>query len=449
MNSQIKKSERKNDNIITSELDYSNTKVKLKSLGTVELKCISCGDIKFYVENLSKVKNDREYVSRVLYHQVISPKMSLTKFSNITSNELIKLARKFVGHERHAFKYFKETNETEFFTNFREAIKTCYQKLIKNLQDVFEPMIESSKKVFEKFNIQYGGIIKQGFDSTSYITEASKEISTIAEEFRESQLRIAESLKPAIEQYQHISRIFSEVLTPQINIWQNWAEQNRIIFDRHTKFWQNFQNQYKISGQEAIKILRKYKWFISPSLPINIVFEVVKIGSKDGNQRKAINRLFIDYFSSNKFKNLDLLVEKWETNIIFRTRMKIFKDCILIMKNAKGKYNSSNLVIPTLISQIDGIRIEFMDRNGLSFRARDNVWKGWFKNQTLDQDFFDLANDIFLNILFQKSQPGEPLDTPFAFNRHKIMHGECLSYGRIDNTIRAFLILDLLATLSN
>ena len=218
MNSQIKKSERKNDNIITSELDYSNTKVKLKSLGTVELKCISCGDIKFYVENLSKVKNDREYVSRVLYHQVISPKMSLTKFSNITSNELIKLARKFVGHERHAFKYFKETNETEFFANFREAIKTCYQKLIKNLQDVFEPMIESSKKVFEKFNIQYGGIIKQGFDSTSYITEASKEISTIAEEFRESQLRIAESLKPAIEQYQHISRIFSEVLTPQINI---------------------------------------------------------------------------------------------------------------------------------------------------------------------------------------------------------------------------------------
>lgn len=199
MNSQIKKSGRKNDNIITPKLDYSNTKIKLKSFGTVELKYVSCSDIKFYVENLSKVKNDRGYVFRVLYHQVISPKMSPTKFSNITSNELIKLAREFVGHERHAFKYFKETNEAEFFTNFREAIKTYYQKLIKKLQDVFEPMIESSKKVFEKFNIQYGDIIKQGFDSTSYITEVLKEISTIAEEFRESQLHIAESLKPAIE----------------------------------------------------------------------------------------------------------------------------------------------------------------------------------------------------------------------------------------------------------
>ena len=61
----------------------------------------------------------------------------------------------------------------------------------------------------------------------------------------------------------------------------------------------------------------------------------------------------------------------------------------------------------------------------------------------------DLANEIFLNILFQIAYPGKPLKTPFTFNRHKIIHGEYLKYGRIDNTIRAFLILDFLATLSN
>jgi len=56
----------------------------------------------------------------------------------------------------------------------------------------------------------------------------------------------------------------------------------------------------------------------------------------------------------------------------------------------------------------------------------------------------ELANEVFLNILFQGSQRGEPLKTPFTFNRHKIMHGEYVKYGRIDNTIRAFLILDFL-----
>jgi len=107
------------------------------------------------------------------------------------------------------------------------------------------------------------------------------------------------------------------------------------------------------------------------------------------------------------------------------------------------------LVIPTLIAQIDGIRLEFMNRNGLSFWTKDKYWKQWFKGQTPNPNLLDLANDIFLNILFQRSDPGEPLGIPFTFSRHKIMHGEYLRYGRIDNTIRAFLILDFLATLSN
>ncbi len=119
------------------------------------------------------------------------------------------------------------------------------------------------------------------------------------------------------------------------------------------------------------------------------------------------------------------------------------------MKNAKGKYNPSNIVLPTLIAQIDGIRIEFMNRNGLSFWTKVEKWKGLFNGLTLNQKLYESANDIFLNILFQESQPGKPLETPFTFNRHKIIHGEYLKYGRIDNTIRAFLILDFLATLSN
>ena len=184
-------------------------------------------------------------------------------------------------------------------------------------------------------------------------------------------------------------------------------------------------------------------------MPLTFIFEVVEIGKRKGNQRKAINRLFIDYFSSNNFENLEKLVDGWETNEILKPRIKIFRDCISVMRNAKGKYNPLTIVLPTLIAQIDGIRIEFMNRSGLSFWTKDRVWKGWFKGQTPNQKLLDLANDILLNILFQKSQPGRPLETPFTFNRHKIMHGGYLRYGRIDHTIRAFMILDFLAILSN
>ena len=146
---------------------------------------------------------------------------------------------------------------------------------------------------------------------------------------RQAQLSIVESLRLAIEQCQLTARIVSEYLAPQINFWQNWVEQNREIFDTYRKLWQTFQEQYKITEQEAIQILRKYKWFITPSLPLTFIFEVVKIGRRKGNQRKAINRLFIDHFSSNNFENLEKLVDGWETNEIFKPRMKIFRDCIL------------------------------------------------------------------------------------------------------------------------
>ena len=457
MNSQTKKSERKNDKTVALELNYLNTKSKSKPFGAVELKYISFGNVKFFVELLNRTKDNKEFVIQVLYHQLITPQVSLTEFSKISDEELIKLARDFVEHEQHTFRYFKETTDAEFFTNFREAIKGYHQRQVEQLQATIEP-IKAIKKTFEDFNKQYAGIIKQTIKPTSYITESIKAISKVPEQFREAPLRIAETFGPVIKQYQLNARNLAEVLAPQINNLQKWVEQNKKIFDSYTKFWHAFKKRYRIAEQEAIRILSKYKWFITPSLPLDFVFDAVKIGKGRGNQRKAINRLFVDYFSSDNFKNLENLVDGWETNKIFKPRMKVFKDCVFAMRNAKDKCNPSNFVIPTLIAQIDGIQREFMEQNGLSFDLKKRRWedkkgnfvdwKAWFRGQTSNQELLDLANDIFLNILFQKSDPGEPLTTPFTFSRHKIMHGEYLKYGRIDNTIRAFLILDFLATLS-
>lgn len=387
MNSQIKKSERKNDKTVALKLNYLNTKSKSKTFGDVELKYILFGD-KFFVELLDKTKDNKEFVIHVLYHQLITPQVSFTEFSKISDEELIKLARDFVRQEQHIFEHFKETADAKFFTNFREAIKEYHQRQVEQLQATIEP-IKAIKNTFEGFNKQYADIIKQTIKPTSYITESIKGISKVAEQFREVQFRVAESLRPVrealriaesfgpvIKQYQLIARNLSKVLTPKIIFWQRWVEQNKKIFDSYAKFWHAFQKQYRIAEQEAIQILSKYKWFITPSLPLNFVFKAVKIGGRRGNQRKAINRLFVDYFSSENFKNLENLVDGWGTNKIFKPRMKIFMDCVFAMRNAKDKCNPSNFVLPTLIAQIEGIQIEFMEQNGLSFDLKKKKMGG-------------------------------------------------------------------------
>lgn len=126
------------------------------------------------------------------------------------------------------------------------------------------------------------------------------------------------------------------------------------------------------------------------------------------------------------------------------------------MKNANGRYNPSNVVIPVLIAQIDGVIIKFMTTKGLSFNrgwideeGEEVNRKKWIKEQTPNNIVLDLANYIVFDVLFQTTWPGKPLKNHSTFNRHKILHGEELRYGKVKNTIRAFLILDFLAYITS
>jgi len=440
--------------ISAGEVIASNTKTKSKTLGDVELKYVSFGDSETLVRFLDKAGDEKDFALQVLHHQLITPKLTLIDFSKIPSEELIKLARAFVKKEQYLFQYFKETTDKEFLTNFKRAIQEYYLTKVKPLKATFIPNILSTKNIFQNFENKYKNIIGQ----SSYITESISGINSAAKAFKELQLNVSQAMKPLIEQYQLNSSFLSKILTPQITGWQNWVNSQKILFNSHKNLWQNFKKQYDISEHEAIKILKKYKWFITPSIPINFIFIVVKEGRKRGNQRRAINKLFIDYFTRQNFANLKSVVLGWGSKTIFKPRMRIFKNCISVLQMPRKGVNLSDVILPTLIAQIDGIQKEFMKQKGLSFDpkkwewkdTKGNVvkWKEWFKEQTSNDKLDELTNDIFLNILFQKAVPGQPLAIPFTFNRHKILHGESLKYGRIDNTIRAFLILDFLATLS-
>ncbi len=396
-----------------------SVKANSPTLGEVEFKYISWRSFEFFSELFKKAITGKEFLIKVLHHQLEVPKISLEDFRKLPVDELIALGKHFAEHEEHIRQYFKETSQEQFYAHFRKAIETYFQNQLKKIQSAVRRIIEP---YIEELYV----------DNSAAIENSIKIIS--------QQLKgIQSSLEPIVE---HVKQ--------QVEFWYEWIEQNRETYVRYISFWQRFQEQYNESiKQEAAIVLKKYKWLISPSMPLSFVYKVAAIGTKKGNQRAKVNKLFVDYFSSNNFKQLSHLVNAWATNKMFKSRMKILRDCVSVMKNANHRYNPSNVVIPVLIAQIDGIRIKFMEQHGLSFRTKDKEWKKLFRDQTLSDALLEAANDVFLDILFQSSFPGKPLNTPFIFNRHKVMHGEFLTYGRIDNTIRAFLILDFLATVTN
>jgi hypothetical protein len=221
------------------------------------------------------------------------------------------------------------------------------------------------------------------------------------------------------------------------------------------RMWDELGERFDILEDEGVPALRRYKWFVTPRLPVYLVGKAVRIAVQPGNQRGAINTLFCGYFSGDRFSNLGTLVEAWAQNPLFQPRMKILRDCVSALACGNRRFNASNVVLPTLIAQIDGISTALMLTCGLT-HARAGKFGDtegttitkvrWFEAHAGEQRLVHSANDVFLSVLFQTAFPGEPLKTPFTFSRHKIMHGEELRYGRLDNSIRAFLILDFLAS---
>lgn len=436
-------------------------KVHLETFGEFELKSISGKDSEVIYELLKGIENPKEFTIQLLYNQIINPEIPISKFKKIPENELIELGRHFIKYEYNLSEYFTETTDKEFFINFRDAVenylKNIYDSLSKSLKNIrafsyrYPDVINQSNLISlaPKINIEH--LLASRGLPTNLISIISKPAIT------------TNSLISVASRLSSTSRIISNVLIPQIDTWKFWVSQKSLIFNNQVKLWEEFEEKYQIAQKDAISCLNKYKWFMTPSLPIDFVYTAIEICKKGGNQRKSMNELFINYFSEDNFAELENLVESWKDNEIFKSRMKILRDCVTILKETSSKANAANLVIPTLISQIDGIQSEFMKSHGLKVTRRGLIdsdgnilkdddgnalnKKDWYRELTLNDELLDSANDIFLNILFQGSKTGEPLKTPFTFSRHKIMHGEYIKYGRMDNTIRAFLILDFLASL--
>lgn len=438
------------------------TKVDLETSGEFELKSISGKDAEVIATLLEEIKDPNEFTTYFLYNQLISPEIDISKFKEIPENELEELARAFIKDEYNLSEYFTETTEEEFFSNFRTAIEDYLTKINKSMANSFNTI--------RNFSLNFSNVVTP-MNLASMIPKVNipplLDIPKIPpinlSQIVASPVVNTSSLISLSAGLNSISKTINQALIPQINYWNNWANTNRTIFQNQINLWKKFQDEYKIAEEEAIACLRKYKWFMTPSLPIDFVYKAVRICKRGGNQTKLMNKLFIEYFSDNEFAELENMVESWKDKEIFKPRMKILRDCVLTLKESSSNCNPSNLVIPTIITQIDGIQRDFMNENNLKVTRQglmdsdgnvlvdsngDKIyWKDWYGNLTTDDEILDSANDIFLNILFQKSQPGEPLETPFTFSRHKILHGESIRYGRQTNTIRAFLTLDFLASL--
>lgn len=250
--------------------------------------------------------------------------------------------------------------------------------------------------------------------------------------------------------------------------WKPSREDIRKLMQSNQHFFENLTKQFQKTYKSIVKkvtnfrnlntVLLKYNWFYSFSIPEECYEEIVNAYNSGEDIENKINSFFVNYFTKDNYSALLEMVKEWDNNPYFKTRMEIINDCVRTLKNKKPGYNPSNVVLPTLIAQIDGIMTDFIEKKGFKFDRTKKKWispdgeelsvKKAYRSIKTDLDSIsEYPNTILLNVLFQSAFHGDELKVLPSFSRHKIMHGESIDYGKTENVIRIFLILDFLSCL--
>ena len=183
---------------------FKNTNAHIESLGDVELRFLNYDDSGFVTQLLLEVPEGREYTARVLFHQLKTPEVTYEQFAEIPDNELRELARAFIKDNRISFEYFQESNEAEFFNNFRGAIKRQlaeFAKEILNLAKLSKDVIIDLAKAYTQASLN---AVKAVQSSLTYLRSADFSKSVLGEAlktFRDlsrMQLSQLDALRPAI-----------------------------------------------------------------------------------------------------------------------------------------------------------------------------------------------------------------------------------------------------------
>lgn len=233
--------------------------------------------------------------------------------------------------------------------------------------------------------------------------------------------------------------------TALIDITSNLLDDINILISNLKKvdfetFFEEIRKETKTTSKNAIKILEKYNWPITENLPYAIYNNVIVAVNNGETEQSYIDDIFINFLSSQDYLYLrNKIVSKWKQNKLFTARMEIFNHCITVLSYSNEELNPSNVVIPTLISQTDGILSDFL---GKQLRKG---WKEEFKRKINNYEYSSILNQVLVDVLFETSFYKSKIKSPLNINRHKIMHGEDINYGTVANSLRLFLILDHLS----
>lgn len=290
---------------------------------------------------------------------------------------------------------------------------------------------------------------------------------------------IRKALEPAISFQKTVNELVQPILRQQDEIkrlLEPFAETQRLAL--------SFAEQIKVPLiRDFVDPFRKVMDSIPPEMWVRVRlssgFWVIEdeeiIAHLTENRHSGINQeeYICEYYSADGWRKLGLIVEKWAECKAIKHRYPILKDCFETLKLAQDKdINIANVIIPTLIAQIEGLKREILEIPSEEFKAQIQTQLGvslvpangkQSKKAKSDErellqfliaehlsescafTFYEIIGELFKNS-YDFTKEKENGDNVINLNRHKIQHGDriLLDYGSEENLVRLFLYIDFM-----
>jgi hypothetical protein len=267
------------------------------------------------------------------------------------------------------------------------------------------------------------------FNNIERMLRPYREIQKITEPIRQVQKNLEESLKPVKEfqkAFEQINKIYASIPKFENPILEH-LDTFKEIGERLKKYAEN--------TPKFLLIIAQHGWFIELDSELRLPSQIVK-KIQDGDVESA-NRILTIYYASNVDRIFNELCERHPQ------RKEILSQILIAYKEKKH-----SLLIPSVLTQVDGICFDFTKRK-FFIKEKNNNYLPEISSE------LEKSADSFLAIYLSPLQNQTPIMVretdinkfPCHLNRHEILHGVSTSYGIEINSLKVISLLKYISDL--
>ncbi len=252
---------------------------------------------------------------------------------------------------------------------------------------------------------------------------------------RELTSQMAAVVAPALEAFAGFQVAYTKAIEPYLESIRRFQKSLVPALEKLAaaqRAWYELQLRY-------VEVMLEAGWPPVMDVPIFLVHDVVRSFDSTPVERRtaAVDAVLEVYFGSDKIQEL---FAGWDTYLL-RKRMHVLGPAL-----RAHLADEWVLSVPVLLATLEGVVAETGGVKGHMNMAKykkaiEATFESGWSDEQVQRRVGAAMQAFYLDIVLRQFVHGDPIP---IFSRHAILHGADLGYGTRANSIKAFLLLDLI-----